>query len=291
MTWFKVDDGFYDHPKTDDLPLDAIGLWLLCGTYCARHLTDGVVSANRVARFGGSADAIDALISCGLWVDHPEGYRFNDWHDYQPTREAVMADRERERLRKAKQRESKRGPGNVPGGVPVGVPVGQRAESQRVSQVESQGVSGHPDPTRPDPTNNTNTLLIADAMSVPDSGLAFTEFWSAYPRKVGKASAKKAWAQAVKRAPANVITAACFQMANDPNLPADRSLIPHPTTWLNRDGWDDEPYPPPTPAQILADRGSRPTPIPPRFDASKLHPDNPIPMPENVRQLLRGEPA
>jgi len=163
--------------------------------------------------------------------------------------------------------------------------------------------SGDPsvgEPVRPieDHSKNTSredqqgtTLLIADATSVPDSGLAFAEFWSAYPRKVGKAAAKKAWAQAVKRAPANVITAACFQMANDPNLPADRSLIPHPTTWLNRDGWEDEPYPPPTPAQILADRGSRPTPIPPRFDASKLHPDNPIPMPENVRQLLRGEPA
>jgi translation initiation factor IF-2 len=106
-----------------------------------------------------------------------------------------------------------------------------------------------------------------------------------------KAAAKKAWRQATKRESSSAIVAACRALASDPNLPADRSLIPHPTTWLNRDGWEDEPYPPPTPAQILADRGSRPTPIPPRFDASKLHPDNPIPMPENVRQLLRGDSA
>lgn len=33
MTWFKVDDGFYDHPKVDQLPNAAVGLWVKCGAW------------------------------------------------------------------------------------------------------------------------------------------------------------------------------------------------------------------------------------------------------------------
>jgi len=32
------------------------------------------------------------------------------------------------------------------------------------------------------------------------------------------------------------------RMAADPNLP-DKQFIPHPATWLNRSGWEDEAYP------------------------------------------------
>ena len=84
-------------------------------------------------------------------------------------------------------------------------------------------------------------MVTADALTADPM---FTEFWTAYPRKVGKAAALKAWRQATKRQSSSEIVAACRAMAADPNLPTDRRLIPHPTTWLNRDGWDDEPYPP-----------------------------------------------
>ena len=84
-------------------------------------------------------------------------------------------------------------------------------------------------------------MVTADAATADPR---FAEFWTAYPRKVGKAAALKAWRQATKREASSEIVAACRAMAADPNLPTDRRLIPHPTTWLNRDGWDDEPYPP-----------------------------------------------
>jgi hypothetical protein len=70
----------------------------------------------------------------------------------------------------------------------------------------------------------------------------FGSFWASYPRKVGKAAAAKAFASACKRAPATDIIDGARRMAADPNLPAAR-YIPHPTTWLNRDGWGDDPYP------------------------------------------------
>lgn len=47
MTWFKLDDGFYDHPKVADLPNAAVGLWVKAAVWCSKHLTDGVVPASR----------------------------------------------------------------------------------------------------------------------------------------------------------------------------------------------------------------------------------------------------
>jgi hypothetical protein len=75
-------------------------------------------------------------------------------------------------------------------------------------------------------------------------------FWPSYPRKQGKADARKAFSRAVRRtmkaSPADAalaIVQASKRMANDPNLPP-KDFIPYPATWLNRDGWEDEPYPP-----------------------------------------------
>lgn len=71
----------------------------------------------------------------------------------------------------------------------------------------------------------------------------FDEFWSAYPRKVGKQKARVKYAAAAKRADEETIIAGAQRLATDPNLP-ERQYIPHPTTWLERDGWEDEPLPP-----------------------------------------------
>lgn len=71
----------------------------------------------------------------------------------------------------------------------------------------------------------------------------FDEFWTHYPRKVGKDDALKAWLQARRKTPPTEIVAGVQRMTADPNLPEER-FIPHPATWLRRGGWDDAPYPP-----------------------------------------------
>lgn len=71
---------------------------------------------------------------------------------------------------------------------------------------------------------------------------AFAEFWNAYPRKVGKAIARKSFNRAVMDADVEIIVAGAVRFANDPNLPP-KQFIPHPATWLNRAGWEDEPLP------------------------------------------------
>ena len=71
----------------------------------------------------------------------------------------------------------------------------------------------------------------------------FDEFWDAYPRKVGKKKARAKFAAAVKAAgDAQRVIDGAQRLAVDPNLPEKR-FIPHPTTWLERGGWDDEPLP------------------------------------------------
>ena len=72
----------------------------------------------------------------------------------------------------------------------------------------------------------------------------FEEFWNHYPLKAGKIKAFAAWKTAIKKHTTSaVIILAARRMAQDPNLP-DASFIPHPTTWLNRGGWDDPPFAP-----------------------------------------------
>lgn len=70
----------------------------------------------------------------------------------------------------------------------------------------------------------------------------FDEFWSHYPRKVGKGQARKAWVKALTLVPPDEIIAGAQALAADPNLPG-LEFIPHPGTWLAREGWEDAPYP------------------------------------------------
>lgn len=66
----------------------------------------------------------------------------------------------------------------------------------------------------------------------------FAEFWSAYPRKVAKGDAEKAW----KKHKPNL--AACLSAISIAKSSTDWTkdggqYIPHPATWLNGKRWDD----------------------------------------------------
>jgi len=69
----------------------------------------------------------------------------------------------------------------------------------------------------------------------------FTEFWLVAPRKVGKRAARAAFERALKRAPADTIIAGVVRYRDDPNRQDE--FTAHPATWLNRDGWEDDPLP------------------------------------------------
>jgi hypothetical protein len=70
----------------------------------------------------------------------------------------------------------------------------------------------------------------------------FDAFWKAYPRKIGKKAAEKAWARAKDKPALEVILAAVkAQAASDQWLKDGGQFIPHPATWLNQGRWSDEP--------------------------------------------------
>lgn len=71
----------------------------------------------------------------------------------------------------------------------------------------------------------------------------FDEFWKVYPKKAGKPAAQKAWAKAIKRAPAQTIIDGARRYAHwlSQGGPKDFRPIPKfPQGWLNDDRWDDE---------------------------------------------------
>lgn len=109
MTWFKVDDAFWAHPKTLALSDTALALWLRAGSYCAQQLTDGHVRREALPMLRGNEFAADDLVDSGLWHETPQGYVFHDWEKYQPTREGVEEEREAWRQRQRESRAKRAG--------------------------------------------------------------------------------------------------------------------------------------------------------------------------------------
>ena len=204
MSWFKIDDNFWSHPKTVGLSSDAVALWVRAGSYCGNHLTDGVVPRHIMPMIQGTEAAAKELVEAGMWLDHIDGWVFHDWHAYQPTRAKVEADRAKTKDRVAKH----------------------RAKSDTDLSNET--------PTRPDPSRPG----YAVTNGVTD---AFHEFWNTYPRKQGKGAARTAWTKAIAKADAATIIAAAAAYRDDPNR--EDGFTAHAATWLNQERWDDDPLP------------------------------------------------
>lgn len=222
MTWFKVDDHLHSHSKAMRAGTEAMGLWVLAGSWSAAEESDGWVPDYVLPRLAGAnaEELAQRLCRAGLWLPltdaetEERGYQFHGWEEFQPTRAQLDAKRAdaRERMRRARAQG-----GDV------------RANSDGTSRAVT------PTPTRPDPTNNnTSAAGAAD----PDD---FAAFWAACPRKIGKAAAAKAYAKARKGADADAILRG---LENAKAVwRADRTeerFIPHPATWLNQGRWADE---------------------------------------------------
>lgn len=144
MAWFRVDDNFYDHPKVDELSLEAVGIWLLCGTYVAKHLTDGFIPTRRVTKLGGSEHLANELVEAELWDIADGGYTFRNWTDYQPTRDAVEAKREADRERQRRKRRNDKGQ----------YIADESQESHAVTPPRVESESHHPSPAQPVPAHS-----------------------------------------------------------------------------------------------------------------------------------------
>jgi hypothetical protein len=101
--------------------------------------------------------------------------------------------------------------------------------------------------------NDTHTVCLSvtdQIRSDTDTGtdtvtsklVGFDEFWKAYPKKIGKQEAKKAWGRHNGNRPElELIVSKIAELKKSSQWAKDNGqFIPHPATWLNRGGWDDE---------------------------------------------------
>lgn len=139
-----VDDKLHGHRKTARASVESMGLWVLAGSWCADHLTDGFIPDYIARRLDPKVRHHAAsLVAAGFWTvaerDGDKGWQFHDWGQLQPTREQVETKREQAKERMRRVREQRTGSREV------------RANEQR----SSRGVAltpSQPSPTQPIPS-------------------------------------------------------------------------------------------------------------------------------------------
>ena len=94
-------------------------------------------------------------------------------------------------------------------------------------------------PMTENPTPKNNNIKKTNNKNY---SLEFESFWEAYPRKVAKKEALRAFVKAREEVELEELVKATYEFANDANLP-ETQFIPYPATWLNRASWLDGPLP------------------------------------------------
>jgi hypothetical protein len=107
MTWVRLDDGFFRHPKARAASKDGRALFVASLCWSAANLTDGHIRDESVTQILADAEAkknaVDRLAAAGLW--HPgldEGWDIHDYLEFNKSRADVMKERDRWRRSKAK---------------------------------------------------------------------------------------------------------------------------------------------------------------------------------------------
>lgn len=216
MTWFMIDDGIYDAPQCEELPLSAMGLWTMAGSYVGRQLRhgdyDGAITMQRVRKLGGSPKLARQLVDAGLWREtEPDVF------------EIVAANPDGTMLCKyaaTKELQEKRARAGRAGGKASGR--SRRSKNEANASVDSEAnakqtgkqkrstltyTCSHTDITSPNPSMPTptpvseskperTTMAELEARMLEDP---FETAWNAYPRHTGsKTEAEKAWSLAIQ---------------------------------------------------------------------------------------------
>ena len=170
-----MDDGFHASRKLLQIPkrarYAAVGLWTIAGSWCADQLTDGFIPDYMIRELGAPPSAPESLVSAGLWERAQAGYVFCNWHEYQPSKQDVDAERaaSRERMREIRARRKGTKPQETgANGEPFGRTPPNCSENVR-----------NPDPTRPDPVAKATDREASQAPPTPKKrGHRLPEGWA-----------------------------------------------------------------------------------------------------------------
>lgn len=215
--YVRVSVGIVEHPKMLRVPRAHRWAWIELLTYCKRNMTDGFV-AESVAEHMLNDEELLSLRFSGLLDAVDGGYSIHDFLDWNPSREHIQTVR-------------------AEAGRKGGLRSGEVRRSNIEAKGKQKGSRREPETETETETKEGRTLArrAAERASVADE---FDAFWNDYPRKVGKRTAARAYLAARDRAsPDDILTG----LRNLIPTWTDPQFIPHPTTWLNRDGWNDQP--------------------------------------------------
>ena len=237
MPWVRIDDEMPHHPKVVQVgPLGfAMQVAGLC--YCNRFLTDGFIPTAAVPTFLDFSEldehafngrggvcwmAVAKLVEAQVWEETENGYQIHDYLDYQPSKAAILAERERN---------SRAGRASAT--------LRSTQRQHNVSTVSTQS-QPNPNPT-PKETTPLGNGVVKKSLTKEQEPL-FNSFWSAYPRKEAKPAAAKAWAKLKPDGELvqTILTALAIWCATQ-RWQQEPQFIPHPATWLNNRRWEDEP--------------------------------------------------
>ncbi len=186
MTWLRIDDQMADHPKIRSVGPLGFALQIAAITYCSRHLTDGFMSfsvcssivramfaertdaegriwtpAETCGHSGRDASEVDwqtVMVDARLWDVVDGGYKVHDYDQYNPSKAAVLAQRDKAKDRASKAR-------------------GTKEAREKFSQTsvelldEFEGSSPYPNPL-PNPFKISDPPIGPPLDSSPDSGSA-----------------------------------------------------------------------------------------------------------------------
>ena len=112
------------------------------------------------------------------------------------------------------------------------------------SNSQSNSKSNSNPQSDPEPRTQSGSRAAARSARAGGREAEFDRFWTAYPRKVGKQAARRAFERV--RLPVEQLLAALERQRNDPQWHRENGrYIPHPATWLTQARWEDEPAPEP----------------------------------------------
>jgi len=125
--------------------------------------------------------------------------------------------------------------------------------SRHALKVRPSRTERRPNPQQPSdnqlPKDSSSPAAQADEPTEDLHLEAFGAFWINYPKKRAREEARKAWIAAIKRGaePQHMVDAA--QAYARERAGQDPQYTKHPTTWLNKGCYDDEPDPQPAPGE------------------------------------------
>lgn len=223
MTWFRVKDSMWGHPKFQFVSNDAIALWVSAGSWSMCYLTDGLVPPHALTILRGSKQAAQELVDAGIWDVTPDGYLFHEWNEYNYTKSQVEDFKKKERDKKRRQRAAKTDVSDVSPRDTDGTPSGSPYISFSL-------------------VSSSSKELETSSASVTTSQNRFDEFWASFRKsspKSDKTPARRSYEKSMKViSHDDLMAAAAAQVREWDQEGKEPQFRAHWTTWLNQRRWE-----------------------------------------------------